>query len=64
MLALEGREPEIWWEPVTRAYKDDPDASVREDAAEILARALASPRYAAIHATLRMTLIQGLAKLP
>jgi len=64
LLALEGREPSVWWEPVTRAYKDDPDAAVRQDAADLLARALANPRYASIHATLRVTLIQGLANLP
>lgn len=63
LLALEGRAPTAWWEPVTRAYKDDPDASVRQEAADVLARALANPAYRSIHAAVRMTLIQGLGNL-
>ncbi len=64
LLALEGREPDLWWEPVTRAFHDDLDPTVRQAAADFLARALADERYVAIHPTLRMTLVQGLTNLP
>ena len=62
LLALEGRESDAWWEPVTRAFLEDADPDVRSEAADILARALADPAFAEVHAELRTILVEGLAK--
>ncbi|MDF1700357.1 MAG: hypothetical protein P1V36_04290 [Planctomycetota bacterium] len=64
LLALEGRDADVWWDPVTLAFCEDADATVRGDAADILARALADPRHAAVHAALREILIRGLTRTP
>ena len=60
LLALEGRDAAVWWDPVVRAFREDADRTVRAEAADILARALANPDYAPLHAELRMLLIEGL----
>lgn len=60
LLALEGRDADVWLEPVIRAFTEDRDPSVRSEAADILARALADPAWADLHAELRGVLIQGL----
>lgn len=60
LLALEGRAADDWLEPVLRAFTEDRDATVRSEAADILARALADPDWEHLHAELREVLVQGL----
>lgn len=60
LLALEGRDPAVWWEPVTRAFRKDDVPAVRREAADILARALANPELGDLHVALRETLVRGL----
>jgi len=61
LLALEGQHSEIWWKPAFHAYRSDEDVTVRDEAADLLARHLADAKFRARHAHFRAELEKGLA---
>jgi HEAT repeat protein len=49
IIALDGEHPDIWYGPVTTAYAEDRDATVRDEASMLLSHALADRRNIQIH---------------
>ncbi len=60
VIALDLRSPEQWVEPVTLAYERDADGAVREEAANVLGRALRDREQRSLHDQIRKTLVAGL----
>lgn len=60
IVALEGREPEAWFVPVRDAFRADADARVRDEAGNVLARALADRGQSSHQAAVRDVLLADL----
>jgi hypothetical protein len=60
ILALESRDASVWQAPVTSAYREDVAPAVRDEAAGLLARALAERRYVTKHREVRATFVESL----
>lgn len=60
VIALEHRSPEQWFDAVATAYRSDDDGAVREEAANVLGRALVDRMQRSHHDRIRATLATGL----
>lgn len=60
VIALEHRPPEQWFDAVATAYRSDDDGAVREEAANVLGRALVDRMQRSHHDRIRATLATGL----
>jgi hypothetical protein len=60
ILALEGRDAALWFDPVTRAFRADSSSDVRTDAARVLSRSLRDRAFAPRQSDVRTALLAGL----